>query len=119
MATSADFAAAAAACGSSPETYDTLAEGSLAVRARNGELGIHCGRINMSSMLLAGGGGTGDPPGGLTCADPPPLSTPTSACPPIRTTDLIDEARGRTCRSLRSRTMLFSAIFWAMAYPFS
>src|SRR5664279_2172763 len=98
---SAALAAAVVAARSSPETKDTLLEASLSVNARSGELGNQTWRREKFAIGDApgcgAGGGTTDPPGASTCADPPPVSTPTSAWPPIKTTECrFEPSRGKT-----------------------
>ena len=60
------------------------------------------------------------PPGGSTCADPPPEIIPTSAWPPmIAMLWIFDGTSGRTVGLFFSRTMLFSSTRCATSNPFS
>ena len=69
------------------------------LRARRGELGSQAWRMKDSHGIGGpGGGGNGDcRPDGSTCAEPPPVRTPTSAWPPM-TDDGVDcwRSSGRT-----------------------
>src|ERR1700757_1005461 len=88
------MAAAAAARRSSHETHATLVEGGFAGKGRNGELGNQPGRLAKFAMGFAPGcccgRGTAEPPAASTCGEPPPVSTPTSECPPINP-DLVQQ----------------------------
>ena len=116
MATSALFARAAAESKFVPASNSTFAFGAFARMAFNGEVGNHTGCPHTVARFP--GGMMTLPPGGSTCAEPPPESIPISACAPIRAMDLTFEAsRGNCWPSFLSRTMLCSAICWATSNP--
>src|ERR1017187_4625140 len=78
MATSEALASDAAAAGSVPSLYCTLALGTLVPMALRGEVGNQtAGPPNRLAP----------PPGGSTCAEPPPESMLVSACEPISAMD--------------------------------
>src|ERR1035441_3243077 len=83
MATSDALASAAAAAGSVPALYSTLACGALARIAFSGEEGYQTAPRDWAAPAAGAGGATALPPGGFTCAEPPPESTPASACDPM------------------------------------
>src|SRR6202167_2636519 len=84
MATCDAFANFAAATRSAPSLYSTAAWGALARMYFKGEEGNQTGCIQGEPPFRFV---TGSPPGGSTCAEPPPDSTPTSACDRISAMD--------------------------------
>src|ERR1700728_1275892 len=80
-ATSAPFAAAAAAAGSVPGSYLTVALGARAWIALSGEVGNQISSSQWVAPLPSGMMAL--PPMGSTCAEPPPEIMPTSECDPI------------------------------------
>src|ERR1022692_3744781 len=78
------LASAAAATGSVPSLYCTLALGAFLAMAFSGDEG---NQIGGPPNRLA------PPPGGSTCAEPPPESTLVSACDPMTAMEVTSEAR--------------------------
>src|ERR1022692_2299615 len=115
MATCDAFASLAAAAGSLPSSYSTAACGALARMYFKGEEGNQAGRIHGVPPFRWV---TASPPGGSTCAEPPPERTPTSACDPISAMDFTRAASsGNWLPSFFSSTMDSSAICCASSSP--
>ena len=109
MATSEALASAAAVAGSAPSLYSTFAPGAFARIAFSGDEG---------NQTAGPPYRLGPPPGGSTCADPPPESTPVSACDPISAMDLTSAAlSGSWPPAFFSSTDACSAISWAVSAP--
>src|ERR1035438_5924440 len=120
MATWEALARAAAAALSVPWLNSTLALGALAWMNFIGEEGKYCAppRPKPPPCASPAAGGTAFPPGGATCADPPPEGTPTSACDPITAIDLTRATlSGNWLAEFFNRTMLSSSIFRASSSP--
>ena len=113
MATSADLASAAAAAGSVPASYNTLADGAFARMFFSGDVGNQISSCQCVAPLP--GGWIAFPPGGSTCADPPPEIIPTSECAPITAMERSWPASRGRMWSFLSSTMPPSAIFCVMA----
>src|SRR5512143_832492 len=111
MATSAVFAAAAAAAGSVPGSQVTFTPEARARIAFNGDDGYH---TSASQRFVVG---TALPPGGSTCAEPPPEITPTSACEPITAIDFTAALSGNWLCSFFNSTEPSSATRCANSSP--
>src|SRR5271157_2057827 len=114
MATPQEAARLAAETALVPLLYWTVTAGALARMAWSGEDGSqmtsdHPGGLGYPS-LSAG------PPQGSTWAEPPPESTPMSACEPMTAiVALVEGLRGSCPFAFFSKTAPCSSISWAMA----
>src|SRR5260370_34275215 len=99
MAISDFLASSAAAAGSLPESKATVAAGTLALTAFNGEVGNH-----MCSFHFEGGR-----PGASTCAEPPPEIMAESAFGPMMAMEWsFARSKGRVALLFFRRTVLCS-----------
>src|SRR6185437_15470544 len=104
IATSAVFAKAAAAALSVPGLNSTFAFGAWRRMYRRGDDGKYTTSCQLADP---GWGSIALPPGASTCAEPPPESTPTSACEPTIAIEVDAEAlSGRMLPEFLSRTIL-------------
>ena len=99
IATSESRASAAAAPGSEPSAKRTSAPGASSRIASSGDDGAQIGQRLPPGPSGSQLGGTAGPPGGVTWDEPPPDSTPTSACSPMTAIEPTDRLSG----SIRSR----------------
>ncbi len=113
IATSEAFASAAAEALSVPGLNSTFAFGACFWMYFIGDEG----KYTVSPQFAPPGCGLiALPPGGSTCAEPPPESTPTSACDPIIAIEPGDFS-GSKLPEFFSSTMLSSAICCASSRP--
>ena len=116
MAMSELWASFAAESKSVPGSKVILVCGSLSRSAASGEVGNQM--CSCQTVAPLPGGMMALPPGGSTCAEPPPEIMPTSAWPPIMAMLRTREGRmGRTELRFFKRTMLFSSTCWATSNP--
>src|SRR5260370_8507026 len=113
MATCADFASDAAEEASVPASKRTMAPLACSRMYRKGDEG----KYTASPHLVGVAGRMAFPPGESTCAEPPPDSTPTSACAPITAMECTEAAFSGSVASFFNRTMLSSAICCASPLP--
>ena len=125
-ATLEDCASAAAEAGFAPWSNCRLAPGALARIAARGEDGSKTWDALRQPAPLdpaEAGGHTGGrvsaaPPVGATCAEPPPETTPTSACDPMTAIEpIFDASRGSWPAEFFSSTAPCSRASWAAAAP--
>src|SRR5512143_2109552 len=115
MATFEDAASAAAADASVPSLNCTLAPGAIARIAASG------GDGSQTTCDQQGGQGkpsvSDAPPLGQTCAEPPPESTPISACEPMTAMEVRPAALSGSVPSFFSSTAPCSSASCATASP--
>src|SRR5215470_18255574 len=115
MAISEDLARAAAEAGSVPALYSTLTLGAALRMNFSGEEGNHIGFCHSAEPGL---GSIAFPPGGSTCAEPPPERTPTSAWEQMTAMErTLSAESGRILSEFFRRTVLSSAICCASSRP--